>query len=93
MMSATEQVAVSTSSRASSAKAVTSIVEVLPVTVSAGAGELAPSRSLSLSLPLLQEALVREMAEPGEDDKEVDEANLVGEFGGDPATVPFLNGE
>lgn len=92
MMSATEQVA-TTSSTASSAKAVTSRAEVLPTTVSAGAGELAPSRSLSLSLPLLHEALVSEMAEPGEDDKDVEEANLPGELGGDPATVPFLNAE
>lgn len=92
MMSATEQVA-ATSSTASSAKAVTSIAEVLPATVSLGAGEVAPSRSLSLSLPLLHDALVSEMAEPGEDDKDVDEANLPGEPGGDPATVPFLNKE
>ena len=54
--------------------------------VSVGGGELAPSRSLSLSLPLLLlEVLVNEMADPGEDDNEVDEANLAVGDGGEPA--------
>lgn len=65
-----------------------------------GAGELAPpSPSLSLSLPeelLEDEELVSEVAEPGEEDNELEEViNLpVGE-GGDPDDdrEPFLYGQ
>ncbi len=94
-MSATEHVPPDTSSvavlAAAAAKSST-VARALPasLSVSLGAGELAPSRSLSLSLPLLlQEA--SEVAEPGEEDREVEEANLAVGEGGEPATeVPVF---
>lgn len=78
------------------AKSSVATVPVSVVSGSLGEGELAPSRSLSLSLPLLlqeeEEEEVSEVAEPGEDESDVEEANLAVGEGGEPATeVPFLN--
>ena len=79
------------------AKSSVATVPVSVVSGSLGEGELAPhpSRSLSLSLPLLQEEEeeeVIEVAEPGDEDSDVEEANLAVGEGGEPATeVPFLN--